>query len=156
MMALMKQITEVWRSATGGRLLIGRAVLHRVEEFTVRRPKRSRGLPASSASFVFKSSSTKRTALALLRGSSMDEGLRILPAVKELVGVPVLTDIHESYQADRSRESRRLKSPLLCRQTDLSRRCAHGDRSTSRRDSSPRRGYAPRRASSIFGDAQIF
>ncbi len=51
----------------------------------------------------------------------MDEGLRVLRAVKEKVGVPVLTDIHEVAQAKAAAEvCDVLQIPaFLCRQTDL-------------------------------------
>jgi len=34
-----------------------------------------------------------------LRGQTVETGLKILQRVKDEIGVPVLTDIHESYQA---------------------------------------------------------
>jgi len=83
-------------------------------------------------SFVFKSSFDKanRTSINSFRGSSMDEGLRILRRVKERTGVPVLTDIHESYQAEPVAEvADVLQIPaFLCRQTDLLTAAAKTDR----------------------------
>jgi 2-dehydro-3-deoxyphosphooctonate aldolase (KDO 8-P synthase) len=32
------------------------------------------------------------------RGPGMDEGLKILEAVKKATGLPVITDIHETHQ----------------------------------------------------------
>ena len=51
----------------------------------------------------------------------MEEGLRILKKVKEEVGVPVITDIHESYQAEIvAKVVDIIQIPaFLCRQTDL-------------------------------------
>ena len=73
--------------------------------------------------FIFKASFDKanRTAATSFRGQSMDEGLRILQRVKDEVGVPVLTDIHESTQAAPVAEVVDvLQIPaFLCRQTDL-------------------------------------
>ena len=47
--------------------------------------------------FIYKSSFDKanRTSSQSYRGPGMDEGLRILQAVKDQIGVPVLTDVHE-------------------------------------------------------------
>ena len=55
------------------------------------------------------------------RGPGLDEGLRVLAAVKAEVGVPVLTDIHEPGQAAAAAEvADVLQIPaFLCRQTDL-------------------------------------
>jgi 2-dehydro-3-deoxyphosphooctonate aldolase (KDO 8-P synthase) len=74
-------------------------------------------------SFIFKASFDKanRTSVDSFRGHSMEDGLRILQRVKDEVGVPVLTDIHESYQAAIVAEVVDvLQIPaFLCRQTDL-------------------------------------
>jgi 2-dehydro-3-deoxyphosphooctonate aldolase (KDO 8-P synthase) len=73
--------------------------------------------------FVFKSSFDKanRTSADSFRGQSLEEGLRILQRVKDEVGVPILTDIHESQQAAIVAEVVDiLQIPaFLCRQTDL-------------------------------------
>jgi len=73
--------------------------------------------------FIFKASFDKanRTSVDSFRGQSLEEGLRILQRVKDEVGVPVLTDIHESYQAAIVAEVVDvLQIPaFLCRQTDL-------------------------------------
>lgn len=72
---------------------------------------------------IFKSSFDKanRTSVKSFRGVEMEEGLRILETIKKEVGVPVLTDIHESHQAKPSAEvCDVLQIPaFLCRQTDL-------------------------------------
>jgi 2-dehydro-3-deoxyphosphooctonate aldolase (KDO 8-P synthase) len=74
-------------------------------------------------SFIFKSSFDKanRTSVNSFRGQSLESGLQILQRVKQEVGVPVLTDIHESYQASLVAEvADVLQIPaFLCRQTDL-------------------------------------
>ena len=51
--------------------------------------------------FIFKASFDKanRTSLRSFRGPGLEEGLRVLARVKERVGVPILTDIHEPSQA---------------------------------------------------------
>lgn len=78
--------------------------------------------------FIYKSSFDKanRSSGKSFRGFGMDEGLRILAKVKEQVGVPVLTDIHEVDQiAAVSAVVDVLQTPaFLCRQTDFIRACA--------------------------------
>jgi 2-dehydro-3-deoxyphosphooctonate aldolase (KDO 8-P synthase) len=73
--------------------------------------------------FVFKASYDKanRSSGATPRGPGMGEGLAQLAAVKDALGVPVLTDIHESGQAAASAEvADILQIPaFLSRQTDL-------------------------------------
>ncbi|MGK7899476.1 MAG: 3-deoxy-8-phosphooctulonate synthase [Xenococcus sp. (in: cyanobacteria)] len=73
--------------------------------------------------FIFKSSFDKanRTSVDSFRGQGAEEGLKILAKVKQEIGVPVLTDIHESYQAKTVAEVVDvLQIPaFLCRQTDL-------------------------------------
>ncbi|GAA5785720.1 3-deoxy-8-phosphooctulonate synthase [Chitiniphilus shinanonensis] len=78
--------------------------------------------------FIFKSSFDKanRSSGKSFRGFGMDEGLRILAKVREQVGVPVLTDIHEIDQiAPVAAVVDVLQTPaFLCRQTDFIRACA--------------------------------
>ncbi|GLS05455.1 2-dehydro-3-deoxyphosphooctonate aldolase [Chitiniphilus shinanonensis] len=78
--------------------------------------------------FIFKSSFDKanRSSGKSFRGFGMDEGLRILAKVREQVGVPVLTDIHEIEQiAPVAAVVDVLQTPaFLCRQTDFIRACA--------------------------------
>lgn len=73
--------------------------------------------------FIFKSSFDKanRTSIDSFRGQDLERGLKILEKVKKEIGVPVLTDIHESYQAKIVAEVVDiLQIPaFLCRQTDL-------------------------------------
>jgi 2-dehydro-3-deoxyphosphooctonate aldolase (KDO 8-P synthase) len=76
-----------------------------------------------STPFVFKASYDKanRTSGRSFRGPGLDEGLRVLAAIKERVGVPILTDIHEvSHAAPAADVADILQIPaFLCRQTDL-------------------------------------
>ncbi len=73
--------------------------------------------------FIYKSSFDKanRTSLSSHRGPGLDEGLDILAAVKREVGVPVVTDVHESHQIAAVAEVvDLLQTPaFLCRQTDF-------------------------------------
>jgi 2-dehydro-3-deoxyphosphooctonate aldolase (KDO 8-P synthase) len=79
---------------------------------------REAGLP-----YVFKASFDKanRTSLSSFRGPGIDEGLAVLARVRDELGVPVLTDIHEASQAARVAEvADVLQIPaFLSRQTDL-------------------------------------
>ena len=73
---------------------------------------------------IYKSSFDKanRSSISTQRGVGIDEGLKILNGIKHQFGVPVLTDIHESYQAQECAEAGIdiLQIPaFLCRQTDL-------------------------------------
>lgn len=72
---------------------------------------------------VFKSSFDKanRTSGNAFRGCGLDEGLAILATVKEQLGVPVLTDVHDAAQCAPCGEVVDcLQIPaFLCRQTDL-------------------------------------
>ncbi len=73
--------------------------------------------------YIFKASFDKanRTSIDSFRGPGLEKGLEILREVKQTFHVPVLTDIHESYQAAPVAEVVDvLQIPaFLCRQTDL-------------------------------------
>jgi len=72
---------------------------------------------------VFKASFDKanRSSINSYRGPGIKEGLRILKKVKEELKLPVLSDIHESQQADQAAEVLDIIQipAFLCRQTDL-------------------------------------
>jgi 2-dehydro-3-deoxyphosphooctonate aldolase (KDO 8-P synthase) len=78
--------------------------------------------------YVFKSSFDKanRTSSGSYRGPSYEGGLEILSRVKKELKVPVVTDVHESYQcAEVAEVVDVLQIPaFLCRQTDLLRAAA--------------------------------
>lgn len=73
--------------------------------------------------FVYKSSFDKanRSSVESFRGEGMEFGLDVLAQVKAEIGVPVITDIHEPWQAEKAAEvADILQIPaFLCRQTDL-------------------------------------
>jgi 2-dehydro-3-deoxyphosphooctonate aldolase (KDO 8-P synthase) len=73
--------------------------------------------------FIFKASYDKanRTSSQSYRGPGLTEGLRVLRRVRDDVGVPILTDIHEPAQAiEAARVADVLQIPaFLSRQTDL-------------------------------------
>jgi 2-dehydro-3-deoxyphosphooctonate aldolase (KDO 8-P synthase) len=76
------------------------------------------GLPV-----IFKASYDKanRTSASAFRGPGMEAGLEMLAEIKAKYGLPILTDIHESYQAAKAASvADVLQIPaFLCRQTDL-------------------------------------
>jgi len=73
--------------------------------------------------YIFKGSYDKanRTSVNSYRGPGLDEGLKILQAVKDQVGVPVLTDVHEDTPLDTLVGTVDvLQTPaFLCRQTNF-------------------------------------
>jgi 2-dehydro-3-deoxyphosphooctonate aldolase (KDO 8-P synthase) len=73
--------------------------------------------------YIFKASFDKanRTAGAAFRGHGMEAGLETLQAIRSEFGIPVLTDVHETWQCKPVAEvCDVLQIPaFLCRQTDL-------------------------------------
>lgn len=73
--------------------------------------------------YIFKASFDKanRSSIKSYRGPGLVEGLKILDAIKRELNVPIVTDIHETYQAAQVAEvADILQIPaFLCRQTDL-------------------------------------
>jgi len=73
--------------------------------------------------YIFKSSYDKanRSSLGSFRGPGLEKGLEILAAVKDKIGVPILTDVHEIDQVGAVKEvTDVLQIPaFLCRQTDF-------------------------------------
>ncbi|HUV14631.1 MAG TPA: 3-deoxy-8-phosphooctulonate synthase [Acidobacteriota bacterium] len=73
--------------------------------------------------FIFKASFDKanRTSVTSYRGPGLVEGMRILSRVKEELGVPLISDIHEAGQAALAAEVLDIIQipAFLCRQTDL-------------------------------------
>ena len=81
--------------------------------------------------FIFKSSFDKanRTSGTSFRGPGLEEGLKVLEAVKKQIGVPVLTDVHEyTPMHEVAAVVDVLQTPaFLVRQTDFIRNvCAAG------------------------------
>ncbi len=73
--------------------------------------------------FFFKTSFDKanRTSASSYRGLGFEEGLRILKKVKDDLGLSIITDVHESWQAEEvGKIADIIQVPaFLCRQTDL-------------------------------------
>lgn len=122
---IQTQITNTLSIGDGCPLaLIGGPCVIESEDFTLRMAEQiSKVCYRLGVSFIFKASFDKanRTSIQSFRGQPLETGLHILQRVKEEVGVPVLTDIHESYQAAIVGEVVDiLQIPaFLCRQTDL-------------------------------------
>jgi 2-dehydro-3-deoxyphosphooctonate aldolase (KDO 8-P synthase) len=85
--------------------------------------------------FVYKSSFDKanRSSIESFRGHGMEYSLDILAQVKEEIGVPVITDVHETRQVEKAAEvADMLQIPaFLCRQTDLLVECAKTGRAVN-------------------------
>ena len=93
-------------------------------DHTLRIAERLRSLAEErGVGLVFKASYDKanRTSLTSFRGPGREEGLRILAAVRDETGLPILTDVHSPADARAAGEVVDcLQVPaFLCRQTDL-------------------------------------
>lgn len=102
---------------TGPCVIESMDILHEVATELVRLRKKY------DIEIFFKSSFDKanRTSIYSFRGPGLEKGLQALATIKEQYDLPVLTDIHESYQAAPCGEVVDvLQIPaFLCRQTDL-------------------------------------
>ena len=78
---------------------------------------------AASVPFIFKASFDKanRSSLKSYRGPGLEQGLQILSRIKKELGVPVLSDVHETGQVERAAAVLDIIQipAFLCRQTDL-------------------------------------
>ena len=87
---------------------------------------------AAGVPFVYKSSYDKanRSSAHSYRGPGLKEGLRILRRVKDVLGLPVLSDVHDVAEVGPAAEALDvLQVPaFLCRQTDLVVACAKSGR----------------------------
>ena len=73
--------------------------------------------------YVFKASYDKanRSSHTSFRGHGLEEGLKQLAAIKKELGVPVISDVHETIQVEKAAEVLDVMQipAFLCRQTDL-------------------------------------
>ena len=85
--------------------------------------KMAEACAVAGAQFIFKASYDKanRTSLSGKRGLGLDAGLEILADIRKVLGIPVLTDIHDAEQAlIAGAVVDVIQIPaFLCRQTDL-------------------------------------
>jgi 2-dehydro-3-deoxyphosphooctonate aldolase (KDO 8-P synthase) len=104
--------------------LIGGPCAIEGESFMLDVASRLRDIAAKAGvPFIFKSSYDKanRTSIRSYRGPGLQEGLEILQKIKEVVGVPVLSDVHTVEEIELATKVLDvLQIPaFLCRQTDL-------------------------------------
>lgn len=104
-------------------LIAGPCQLESIDHAQMIAAQMAEACAADGAQFVFKGSYDKanRTSLTGKRGLGMDEGLKVLQAVKDTVGCPVLTDVHApEHCATVAETCDIIQIPaFLCRQTDL-------------------------------------
>jgi 2-dehydro-3-deoxyphosphooctonate aldolase (KDO 8-P synthase) len=109
---------------SGNLFLIAGPCVIESEEHAMRMAEIIKGVTkAVGIPFIFKASYDKanRTSIRSFRGPGVKDGLRILKKIKDRVGVPVLTDVHEVGDVAKVAEVVDvLQIPaFLCRQTDL-------------------------------------
>lgn len=82
--------------------------------------------------YVFKASFDKanRTSLDSFRGPGIEKGLRLLGRIRQEIGVPVVSDVHDISQIEMAAEVLDIIQipAFLCRQTDLLVAAAHTDK----------------------------
>jgi 2-dehydro-3-deoxyphosphooctonate aldolase (KDO 8-P synthase) len=105
-------------------VLIGGPCATESEPFMLDVATRLRDITAKAGvPFIFKSSYDKanRTSIRSYRGPGISEGLEILQKIKDVVGVPVLSDVHAVEEVEPAAAVLDvLQIPaFLCRQTDL-------------------------------------
>jgi 2-dehydro-3-deoxyphosphooctonate aldolase (KDO 8-P synthase) len=105
-------------------VLIGGPCAIEGESFMLDVATRLRNMAAKAGvPFIFKSSYDKsnRTSIRSYRGPGLREGLGILRKIKDVVGVPVLSDVHAVNEVEPAAEVLDvIQIPaFLCRQTDL-------------------------------------
>lgn len=103
--------------------IAGPCVIESAELLDVVAAKLAQIKEQTGAEIYFKASFDKanRTSIRSFRGPGLEQGLQMLADVKAKYGLPLLTDVHESYQAQAAGEVVDvLQIPaFLCRQTDL-------------------------------------
>ncbi len=103
--------------------IAGPCVIESAELLDVVAAKLAQIKAQTGAEIYFKASFDKanRTSIHSFRGPGLEQGLQLLADVKAKYGLPLLTDVHESYQAQATGEVVDvLQIPaFLCRQTDL-------------------------------------
>ena len=103
--------------------IAGPCVIESAELLDVVAAKLAQIKELTGAEVYFKASFDKanRTSIHSFRGPGLEQGLQMLADVKAKYGLPLLTDVHESFQATAAGEVVDvLQIPaFLCRQTDL-------------------------------------
>ncbi len=123
------QITEgIKISESGAPFLIAGPCVLQTEEIALKIAETVKSIcEPLNVPFIFKASFDKanRTAYGSGRGPGMEEGLNILQKVREEIGVPIITDVHDPRQVKPvSDVVDIIQIPaFLCRQTDLLHEC---------------------------------
>ena len=117
------KIDDIEIGKTGLFFILGPCVIES-ESFTLDVAARLKTITTEvGVPFIFKASFDKanRSSLGSFRGPGFEEGLRILGRVKTELNIPVLSDIHEAWQAEAAgRVLSVIQIPaFLSRQTDL-------------------------------------
>ena len=103
--------------------IAGPCVIESAELLDVVAAKLAQIKEQTGAEVYFKASFDKanRTSIHSFRGPGLEQGLQMLADIKAKYGLPLLTDVHESFQATAAGEVVDvLQIPaFLCRQTDL-------------------------------------
>lgn len=109
----------------GGRLVVaaGPCVLENFDEALFIAEKMKGYCHEAGFGYIFKASFDKanRTSITSFRGPGIDKGLAWLHEIGQKLDIPVVTDMHEPWQAERLAEAVDLLQipAFLCRQTDL-------------------------------------
>lgn len=127
---MQKKEVKIGSVRIGGKpfAFIGGPCVIEGREITLRTAEALKKLTASlNIPFIFKCSYDKanRTSIDSYRGLGIEEGLRVLQEVRDVLGVPVLTDVHSVNEANLASQAVDvLQVPaFLCRQTDLLAAC---------------------------------
>lgn len=118
------EIMENIRIGDGKLTLIAGPCAIESEEMSLKVARKLKGICNDlDINYIFKSSFDKanRSSIHSPRGVGLEEGLRILKKVKDEVGVPVVTDVHEPWQCEKvGKVVDIIQIPaFLARQTDL-------------------------------------
>lgn len=119
----MKNINEFLQSGTQLFFIVGPCVIESRDFALETAEELKEILDAAGLPFIYKSSFDKanRSSTNSFRGVGLEEGLSILSEIREKLAIPVLTDVHESWQIKRvAAVVDMLQTPaFLCRQTDF-------------------------------------
>ena len=135
---MQREIFSVGNATFGdGRLTIiaGPCVIESTEHALMMARECHKRAQDAGLDFVYKSSFDKanRSSVKSFRGAGLQAGLDVLRRVKEEIGVPVVTDIHDVSQVEAVAEvADILQIPaFLCRQTDLITAAAQSGRAVN-------------------------
>jgi len=135
-MTAVRITDDVWAGDDRPLLVLAGPCVVEDRDFMLRLAETIKGIcERHGTGLVFKSSFDKanRSSGETARGPGLEDGLAVLAAVKERLAVPVVTDIHESGQAEPAAEvADVLQIPaFLSRQTDLLQAAARTGRAVN-------------------------